>query len=185
MPTFNPADIDLDRLFAKFTSRAAREAERRRLREATLAAAGRTPLTGGWYWVPLPHGDRVEWHVQAFYDCWRSQSDHVLIWRHVRDSLAHHWRRRLPRVQCYSLPRGRVSRRADSGVITIYHGNDAPRGAGGLAAVRRAFNLPRSTQAFFDEHEQCIAGQPEALSWALGIELGIIGVAVPQLDYDG
>ncbi|HQU45032.1 MAG TPA: hypothetical protein PK867_19605, partial [Pirellulales bacterium] len=119
MPSFNPADIDLDRLFATVASRAAREAERRRLREATLAAAGRASLTGGWYWVPLPHGNSVEWHVQAFYDCWRSRSDHVLIWRHVRDALEQHWRRRLPSIECYSLPRGRVSRRTDSGIIAI------------------------------------------------------------------
>lgn len=182
MSSFDPADIDLDRLFATVASRSGREAERRRLRAETRAA-GRAPLTGGWYWVPLPGGDSVMWHVQAFYDCWRSRSDHVVIWRHVRDSLAHDWRRRLTNIQCYSLPRGRVSRRTDSGIIAIYHGNDAPRGSGGLAAVRRAFDLPRSVPAIFDEHEQCIAGQPEALSRALGIELGIAGMGISEFDY--
>jgi hypothetical protein len=183
MPSFDPADIDLDRLFAALTSRSARESERQRLRAATLAAAGRAPLTGGWYWVPFPDGDGVAWQVQAFFDCWRSPSAHVCVWQHVRDSLEHHWRLRLPYIECYSLPRGRVSRRADTGIVTIYHGRDAPRGSGGLAAVRRAFKLPRSTPATFDEHEQCIAGQPEVFERALGIKLGIRGTDASSLDW--
>lgn len=182
MPS-NLNSIDIDRLLKSRASRAEREIERLRLRELTLRAAGRTPLTGGWYWVPLPVGDGVTWQVQAFYDCWSSPSDHVHVWRHVRDSLEHHWRRRLPRIECYALPRGRVSLRTDSGVIAIYHGRDAPRGFGGLAAVRRAFNLPRSAKALFDEHEQCIARQPQALERALECELGLRGVEEHSLDW--
>jgi hypothetical protein len=179
----SPSDFNLDALFTAFASRARREAERQRVRQLTLDAAAGAPLTGGWYWLPIPGKRAITWHVQAFYDCWRSPSDHVRIWRHVRDSLAHHWRRRLPHVECYSLPRGRVSRRSDKGIITIYHGNDAPRGSGGLAAVCRAFNLPRTTPAVFDEHEQCIAGQPEVLERALGVQLGIRGVNASSLDW--
>ena len=179
---FNPTDINFDRLFTAFSSRAHREAERQRLRETTLRAAD-GPLTGGWYWVPLRGDDQLTWQLQAFYDCWRSPSDHVLIWRHVRDSLEYHWRRRLPGIECYSLPRGRVSPRADNGAIVIYHGRDAPRGSGGLAAIRRAFNLPRSARAVFDEHEQCIAGQPEALERALGHKLSISGIDSSSLDW--
>lgn len=180
---FNPAEVNLDRLFAVLASRAKREAQRQRLRGLTLRAAGRALLTGGWYWVPLPKGDDTAWQVQAFYDCWQSSSAHVSVWRHVRDSMQHHWRLKLPWVECYSLPRGRVSQRADNGVFVIYHGRDAPRGSGGLAAVRRAFNLPRSTPAVFDEHEQCIAGQPEVLERALGIKLDIRGIDASSLDW--
>lgn len=180
---FNPRDVDLQQLFAALASPADREAERQRLRAFTLDAVAGAPLTGGCYWTPLPRDGKVTWQVQAFYDCWRSPSDHVRIWGHVRDSLERHWRRRLPGIECYSLPRGRVSRRADSGEIVIYHGNDAPRGSGGLAAVRRAFNLPRSTRAVFDEHEQCIGGQPQALERALGRKLGIRGSDASSLDW--
>lgn len=186
MTTFDPSTIDLNIISKALASRAEREAERQRLRELTIQSARQAPLTGGWYWVPLPAGDSVAWQVQAFYDCWRSPSDHVRIWRHVRDSLEHHWRRRLPRIECYGLPRGRVSRRivsgTDSGTIVIYHGRDAPRGSGGLAAIRRAFNLPPSTAALFDEHEQCIAGQPDALELALGRKLGVRTLETSALD---
>lgn len=180
---FNPTDINFDRLFTAFSSRDDREAERHRLRELTLRAARRSPLTGGWYWVPLPRDRGIAWQVHAFYDCWASASDHVRIWRHVRDSLEHHWARRLLRIECYSLPRGRVSPRADGGAIVIYHGDDAPPRMGSLAAVRRAFNLPRATPMVFDEHEQCIAGQPEALERALGRKLGIRGIDASSLDW--
>ena len=179
---FDATAVNLDQLFSTIGSRASREAERRRLRELTRAAAG-APLTGGWYWVPLREGEKLTWHVQAFYDCWQSPSDHVRIWRHVRDALEQHWRLRLSQIECYSLPRGRVSRRADSGIVTIYHGRDAPRGSGGLAAVRCAFHLPRLAPAAFDEHEQCIAGQPEALERALGTRLGIRGIDTSTLDW--
>jgi hypothetical protein len=178
---FDATAVNLDQLFSAVASRASREAERQRLRELTLAAGA--PLTGGWYWVPLREGEKLTWHVQAFYDCWLSPSDHVRIWRHVRDALEHHWRLRLSRIECYALPRGRVSRRADNGIITIYHGRDAPRGSGGLAAVRRAFHLPRLTPATFDEHEQCIAGQPQALERALDIRLGVRGIDASTLDW--
>lgn len=183
MERFDPARVDLDRMVAALGSRAAREAERRRLRELTLQAARGEPLTGGWYWMPMPGNGGVTWQVQAFYDCWRSPSDHVCIWRHVRDALEAAWMRRLTDIECYSLPRGRVSRRADNNQLVVYHGQDAPRGAGRLTAIRCAFNLPRSTPAAFDEHEQCIAGQPEALSRALRCGLGIKGVQASTLDW--
>ncbi len=183
METFDPTSVDLDRLAAAIVSRAAREARRRELRELTLRAADAGPLTGGWYWAPMPADGGVVWQVHAFYDCWRSPSDHVRIWRHVRDALETGWRRRLAAIECYSLPRGRVARRADTGQVALYHGGDAPRRSGGLAVVRRAFNLPRATPALFDEHEQCIAGQPEALSRALGRDLKIKSVQASSLDW--
>jgi len=181
-------DFDLDHLMATVSTPGQREAVRCRWRTATRAISSRQSLTGAWYWVPLPAGGgRVRWEVQEFFDVWRPSSDHVYIWQHVRDSLECHWRRRLAGIDYYSLPRGRVSRRigvngADT-VLNIYHGNDAPRGGGGLASVRQAFNLPRSVGAMFDDHERCIAGQPEALSRALGIDLRVRGVEMSDLDW--
>ncbi|HEV3004834.1 MAG TPA: hypothetical protein VGX78_10255 [Pirellulales bacterium] len=182
--------FDLDHLLATVATPGQRETARCRWRTATRAL-GR-PLTGAWYWVPLPAGGgAVSWDVQVFFDVWRPSSDHVVVWKHVVDSLAYHWRRRLARVDYASLPRGRVCRRItdakgdydDDAVPVIYHGNDTPRGGGGLARVRRAFNLPRSAVAKFDDHERCIAGQPEAMSRALGIDLRLKGVEVSDVDW--
>ncbi|HEV3024867.1 MAG TPA: hypothetical protein VGX76_20465 [Pirellulales bacterium] len=181
---------DLDRLLATVATPAQRETARCRWRTAMRAL--RRPLTGAWYWVPVPAGGgAVRWELQAFFDIWRPSSDHIDVWKHVVDSLEYHWRRRLARFDYASLPRGRVSRRItdaggahdDDALPVIYHGNDAPRGGGGLARVRRAFNLPRSAEAMFDDHERCIAGQPEALSRALGIDLQVKGVEVSDLDW--
>lgn len=183
--------IDIDQLFAHRKSRAERETDRRAVRAAARQVA-QGPLTGAWYWVPLPAGEgRLAWEVQEFFDCWASSSDHVHIWKHVIDSLRHHWQRSFAGIEYCSLPRGRVatpivhrhrSRRPPA--AAIYHGNDSPLGQGGIALVKASFNLPASTPVIFDEHEQCIVGQPEALSRALGVELGITGVGISDLDYD-
>ncbi|HVC95909.1 MAG TPA: hypothetical protein VND64_19625 [Pirellulales bacterium] len=207
-------DFDLDRLLATVATPRARETARRRWRTATRMLFLPRHLTGAWYWVPLPAGrGEVSWEVQVFFDAWAPSSDHVGVWKHVVDSLEYHWRRplvgiengSLPRghvdeqlpdvpddmplpIDYASLPRGRVSRRIAQdlryGARILYHGNDAPRGGGGLTAVRRAFDLPRSAAAMFDDHERCIAGQPEALSRALGIDLRIKGGEVSDLDWD-
>lgn len=189
-PATGPSQIDLDRLFADHRSRGDRENHRRAVRAATrLNRQG--PLTGAWYWVPLPgDGGKLVWEIQEFFDCW-GRTDHVHIWSHVIDSLSHHWRRSFPGIDYCSLPRGRVATPIVHGRVrkrlpaaAIYHGNDSPLGDQGIAIVRESFNLAPTARAIFDEHEQCIAGQPQALSRALGIDLGIIGVAISDLDYD-
>ncbi|HUY34916.1 MAG TPA: hypothetical protein VMV69_19370 [Pirellulales bacterium] len=182
-------DFDLDHLMATVGTPREREAARRRWRTATRMLFPRRQLTGAWYWVPLPAGrGAIRWEVRVFFDFWAPSSDHVDVWKHVVDSLEYHWRRRLKGVDYASLPRGRVSRPLrqgvqDDGALAVYHGNDAPRGGGGLARVRREFGLPRSAAAIFDDHERCIAGQPEALSRALGIDLRVKGVEVSDLDW--
>lgn len=196
-PTKTPADfdvsqVDLDLLFVRFHSSADRELERQRLRMLTIATAGSGPLSGGWYWLPAPIRERgVNWRVQAFYDCWRTPSDHIHVWRQVLDSLRSHWRRSLKNIDYCSLPRGRVAQplqctlaKTGKPQFAIYHGDDSPIGRRGLQLVRRAFNLPRTTRAYFDEHEQCIAGQPESLSRALGYDLGLTGIETTDLDWN-
>ena len=170
-----------------------REGVRRYLRTAalTLAQEKNRPLTGAYYWVPLPDrsGQRIRWMLQAFFDDWRPTSDHVYVWRHVQDSLNIRWRRSFQKVDYCSLPRGRVCRLVaqdssrQNGPPIIYHGNDAPLGSGHLDEVRSVFYLPAVTPAILDEHEQMIAGQPEELCRVLGIDLGLKGVIASDLDW--
>jgi len=170
-----------------------RETLRNRLRESSLdqAKAQKRCLTGAYFWVPLPTTShhRVRWVVEAFFDEWRPNSDHVYVWRHVQDSLAHHWGRSFRSVDYCGLPRGRVCRalgqvgRSRRNLPIIYHGGDAPIGADGPDHVRRSFNLPRAAPAIFDEHERLIAGQPEELARVLGFDLGLRGVAASELDW--
>lgn len=182
--------IDIDQLFTEGMSPSEREVKRIALRAATRRQHCE-PLTGAWYWAPLPSGrGSVEWEIQEFFDCW-GRTDHVHIWRHVLDSLTCLWRRSFVRIDYCSLPRGRVAMPILHGrgstrqpAAAIYHGNDSPLGERGIALVRKSFNLPFSSRAIFDEHEQCIAGQPQALSRVLGIDLGITGVVISDLDYD-
>jgi len=171
-----------------------REGVRAYLREVALVLAKeqQRPLTGAYYWVPLPNDSDqgIQWTLQAFFDDWRPNSDHVYVWRHVQDSLRTKWRRSFEDIDYCSLPRGRVSRILNPsssmrpGPPVIYHGGDAPIGFGGLDEVREVFNLPTTTPAVFDEHEQMIAGRPEELSRVLKIDLGLRGVIATELDWE-
>ena len=150
------------------------------------------PLTGAWYWVPQPNKKGgVEWGILEFFDLWQPSSDHIAIWSHVLDHLQLQWGRSLRGIEYCSLPRGRVSQmllnaldESQPAIFAMYHGNDAPLGKRSLSKVRHAFKLPPQARVIFDEHERCIAGQPEVLSRALGYDLGIQGVTASELDWD-
>ena len=171
-----------------------REGVRAYLREVALVLAKeqQRPLTGAYYWVPLPNDSDqgIQWTLQAFFDDWRPNSDHVYVWRHVQDSLRTKWRRSFEGIEYCGLPRGRVSRIINPrssmrpGPPVIYHGGDAPIGFGDLDVVKRAFNLPATTPMVFDVHEQMISGQPEELRRVLKIYLGLRGVTATELDWE-
>ena len=167
----------------------ARDDQRKRTR---LAANGK-PLTGAYYWVPLPGDDNtIRWTVQEFFDGWRRSSDHVDIWRHVVDSLEFHWNRTIPADVDYgSLPRGRICQtlfnqrhKPKRPAYALYHGNDSPLGRTGLQQIKRLFNQAGDCALVFDDHEQMISGDPEALSSALGFELGLHGVRLLDTPID-
>jgi len=170
---------DLDQLLKQCATPSKRDAVRRRLREETRQANSKAPLTGSYYWVPLPgRRDAVEWRLDTFYDTWGASSGHVDVWKHVQDALSWYWGKSMHAVDYASLPRGRVCRSrlrsaADGSttVFAIYHGNDCPIGRSGLRVVRRAFNLSHKAPAFFDEHEQMIVGQPDHLSRTIEYDL--------------
>jgi len=177
--------FDLRQLLHRYPDVAERHAVLVEMRQ--LARAGGRPLTGAWYWVPFREGRRhLRWEIEEFFDCWKPNSDHVYIWRHVREWLEFCWGRSLKRADYYSLPRGRVSQilgePASQSDFALYHGNDSPRGKTGLVFVRQLFNLKRSTSVVFDDHERMVAGQPEALSSLLGFDLGLKGIDSSELD---
>ena len=169
---------NLDHILLQFANPALRERVRQGLRESTRQSSGNPPLTGAYYWVPLPGcRDTLDWRLVTFYDSWGCSTGHVDVWKHIQDLLHWHWQRSVRAVDYASLPRGRVCRsrlRSAAGIQTvfaIYHGNDCPIGRRGLRVVRQAFQLDRDAPAFFDEHEQMIIGQPDHLSGTIKFDL--------------
>lgn len=183
---------DLEELFRRYPGRPLMREAARAYRRCWARARSAGPLTGSYYWVPLPGRDGcIHWTLQEFFDHWQPSSDHSYVWKHIRDSLELHWQRSMKGIGYCSLPRGRVSARLNDGgfsVMTepvIYHGHDSPLGDQGLETIRQAFHLAAGVKAIFDEHEQMIAGQPESLTRALRLDLGLKGVELSELDWDG
>lgn len=168
--------VDLDGLYHRYpASPVMREAARNWLRALARSKAGRQSLTGSYFWLPLLDGSRdVTWEIKEFFDEWLPSSDHVYVWRHVRDFLEHRWKRSLDSVGYCCLPRGRVCNSQLVGpngkarvVTVIYHGDDSPLGLAGLDQVRNKFNLNPQVRAVFDDHEQRLPDDVECLTIAL------------------
>lgn len=143
-----------------------REAARNWLRARARSKHSSRPLTGLYFWVPLPtqHGG-LSWQVKEFFEGWLPSSDHAFVWLHVRDVLEHRWKRSLKHVGYCCLPRGRVCE-THFGQTTekvIYHGNDCPVGLVGLNLVRHKFNLAPLARAVFDEHLQRLFSDAQSL----------------------
>lgn len=140
-----------------------RDASRKFLAHKAVVAA--KPSTGIYWWIPQPDG---QWSVLAFHDEFYPMNDHQHMWRHVVD----HLKTLYPQLDergdigmAYTgLPRGRVSENR-RGQFVIYHGNDAP---GSMMAVRQQFSLPADTLMVFDDHEQMLDSDHEAIIRALG-----------------
>jgi len=166
-----------------------RDRARALLRQRTRTQAKGRPLTGAYYWVPVPSRTAKKgyrWKIQEFFDGWTPSSDHVYVWKHVVDSLERAWGRNVKDCDYCSLPRGRICRREPkSAGYALYHGNDSPVGPEGLVKVAALFNLVGRCKFIFDEHEQMIAGQPEILSRRLGVDLKLQGVEISSLDAEG
>ena len=181
--------IDLRGVLQSKFSPCYRNAMRESARKLTRKQKPRQPLTGAWYWLPtLNDQGCLRWKLESFYDSWKPTSAHVYVWRHVLDVLQWRWDKTLGGIECYSLPRGRVAQMVTSRnsppVFGIFHGDDAPLKKTWLKLVLKEFLLPKAALVIFDEHEQCIAGQPEALSQALGYDLKVRGVEMSELDWN-
>lgn len=61
------------------------------------------------------------------------------------------------------------------GTYLVHHGGDAPV-SGWLRRVERRFGLQgQQLRALLDDHECMLAGDPEAVQRALGVDLGLRG----------
>ncbi|WP_337175425.1 hypothetical protein [Paludisphaera sp.] len=143
---------------------------------------GRPPVDsarwGAYYWLPRPGGDGVSWGIFTCGDAGLDpDAGHDELWPAVVDRLVAAWgqdaralRGRL--IDHYSgLPRGRVTRRRTS--FLILHGGDGPVPGWREAVVGRFHLEGRRVKILFGEHERMIAGDPEAVEEALGLELGL------------
>lgn len=150
-------------------------------RNAFRRAAGK-PLTGAYYWAPVPKikSEGWEWELLIFYDLEYGEvpgdAAHVRVWLDVMKYLAHRWhkpeRDLIDALQgsLYGLPRGRVDF-LDDGQIGIFHGNDAPV-ADWLTAVKKAFVLDGMSVPAF-EQERMFPGHPRKVRLSLGIDEGL------------
>jgi hypothetical protein len=131
------------------------------------------PLTGAYYWVPIPPLRSPTWSVVTCHDLgYDEDRGHTTVWPKVILRLAAIWgrdpramRRRLGR-HSYGLFRGRVTRVKK--VYWIYHGNDSPIPEW-TEAVAQAFNPQgRCVKLAFDEHEQTLPDDVNAITRILG-----------------
>jgi hypothetical protein len=151
-----------------------REAARTYRRHRCRAMAKGRPLTGTFYWVPIPTKRGIEWTIQEFFDCWKPSGGHVYVWKHIQDSLNVRWGRRGQGVDYRSLPRGRVSMlsapsaRWESGRYLIRLGGGCPVSPANLSKIRKRFNLDPSTPAVIDERFSVDPDQAAALAQTFG-----------------
>ena len=142
----------------------------------------RQPLTGAYYWLPVPAAGAIFWELVACHDLERGGlAGHRALWPAVLERLAVAWdldAARLVRDELgryAGLPRGRVSRWGRRHYVN--HGGDTPR-ADGIAVVRRRFHLDDGDRGArlvvaLDDHERMLPGDLRAVQRALGCDLGL------------
>ena len=142
---------------------------------------GTAGRAGAYYWLPRPGGPGPTWDLITCHDLGRGAAvGHAALWPVVAGRLAEAWGRtpatlaRRLRDHHAGLPRGRVTR--VRGVSLVHHGGDAPS-PGGLDEIEARFGLRgRPVRRLLDDHERMLAGDPEAVQAAIGIDLGLRGV---------
>jgi len=102
---------NLEDLFDRYSDQPdMREAARWWRRAATRSIFRGRPLTGTYYWAPVPgRFGVVEWELQEFYDCWLPSADFEYTAKHIQDSLAIRWGREISMQGVRQLPWGVVS----------------------------------------------------------------------------
>ncbi|QDV37569.1 hypothetical protein [Tautonia plasticadhaerens] len=138
---------------------------------------GRTPASGGYYWLPRPEGGSITWEVVTCHDLGHDAAhSHRELWPALVRSLAGAWglgtdeMGRLLEDRYYGLPRGRVTR--PGGKWMILHGEDAPV-ADWLPPVLAAFRLDgRPIRVLSDDHERTLSDDRWRVEEALGITIG-------------
>lgn len=132
------------------------------------------PLTGGYYWFPIPGEDTLSWSPITCHDLGSGPDvGHVDLWPLIISRLAVAWgkdakplMRRLANHYT-GLPRGRVTR--PKGTYLVFHGSDSPV-ADWLEQILARFRLAGVPfKEVHEEHERMLPGDPEAIERALGI----------------
>ena len=147
---------------------------------ATSTPKKERPLTGAYFWVPLPERGEVAWDLVTCHDlkAWSAIS-HREFWPLILEVLAKNWNLdlqtldRLLHDHHTGLPRGRVTH-PKSGYIVI-HGDDAPAVVPGwLELVKIRFRLTGvKVTPEYTEHEKMLGDDPKAVQAALGISLDL------------
>ncbi len=131
------------------------------------------PLAGGFYWVPIPRPGSFQWDLLSCHDLGCNEDEsHYDFWPKVLTHLAGLWGRD-PKVlrrhlvkHCYGFPRGRVTH--PEKIFLILHGKDSPVSDWKARVIRR-FDLQRQrVKLLFDEHEQTLPGDVNAVRGVLG-----------------
>jgi len=149
------------------------EISQRQYRNAALREAKR-PLTGPYYWIPLPDGS---WDLLEFYDDdYGGYVDHSGVWEQVLLTLAMKWQKdpaKLKQVLAnamFGLPRGRVVKLQGLN-WGIAHGQDEPVGTD-LKQVKRAYNITQvATREWLDDHERMLPDMANQVQEVLGKDL--------------
>jgi len=136
------------------------------------------PLTGAYYWVPIPPLRSLTWRILACHDLgFDEDQSHYDQWPKVVAHLAGLWGRD-PKVfrrylgkHCYGLPRGRVTN--PDKVYLILHGKDSPVADWKERVIQR-FNLRNQrVRLLFDEHEQRMSADIKVVEKILGLSSGV------------
>jgi len=150
------------------------EASRRKYRNAAHREA-RKPLTGPYWWIPLPDGswDLAEFYDQDYPEQW---IDHSTAWGQAVEVIALKWNKDPAKLKqvlsnaMYGLPRGRVVKMQGAN-WGIAHGEDQPPGTN-LTQVKRAYNIAYvAVKEYFDDHERIIPEMAQQVQAALGKDL--------------
>jgi hypothetical protein len=144
------------------------------LPKTTSDGQSNKPLTGGYYWLPTPEGDRGGWSVLTCHDlAFDATESHPDMWPSVIDRLACAWGRETERLRkslelcCYGLPRGRITR--PGGRFLLLHGDDAPV-SDWRARVLARFHLDsHSVRLLYDEHERTFTQHRTAVFVEFGL----------------
>jgi hypothetical protein len=151
-----------------------------RRRDLTFGSFGRSrrlgPLTGGYYWVPIPGAESIAWSVLTCHDLgFGPDYGHHDMWPSVTNYLARTWGREPGPLRdrlenCYrGLPHGRINR--TDGRFLLLHGDEVPV-SDWLERVVEQFILDgRAVALQYSEHYETISRHRRAVNAEFGLSI--------------
>ncbi len=139
------------------------------------------PLTGAYYWIPVPRPDGFDWELRTCHDLKRWDGiSHREFWPSILEQLAPAWGfvpdafLDLLSDNYYALPRGRITK--PKGNYMILQGDDAPLRNWKTIVIDRFLLRSLHVKILYDEHERVLSDDVLALEIALGINLNLPGM---------